>query len=89
MATKALNCKLDDAMIADIDHVAGVYHMTKTELIKEAIAEFLGKLKNDPFYKLTSNVADAGEEEAAEILDAIERMNDDDLMISSSRRFTA
>ena len=45
-------------------------------------------MKADPFYRLTANVEEADAAESAEILDAINNMEDDDLAIASSERFT-
>jgi len=88
MATRALNFKMDEAEILDMKHVAGVFNMSVTDLIKNAVKEYLNELKSDPFYRLTANVQDASEEESAEILEEIEGMTDDDLTIASTKRFT-
>ena len=88
MAMRAMNFKMDEVQIDDVKHVASVYHMTITDLIKEAVSEYLVKMKEDPFYRLTANVEEADAAESAEILDAISSMEDDDLAISSSERFT-
>ena len=88
MAVRAMNFKMDEVQINDIKHVASVYHMTITDLIKEAVSEYLVKMKEDPFYRLTANVEEADAAESAEILDAISSMENDDLAISSSERFT-
>ena len=88
MAVRAMNFKMDEVQIDDVKHVASVYHMTITDLIKEAVSEYLGKMKADPFYRLTANVEEADAAESAEILDAISSMENDDLAISSSERFT-
>lgn len=88
MATKAMNFKMDEAEILDMKHVAGVFNMSVTDLIKNAIREYLAELKNDPFYRLSANVQDASEEESAEILEEIEGMTDDDLTITSTKRFS-
>jgi len=88
MATKAVNFKMDEAEILDMKHVAGVFNMSVTDLIKNAVKEYLNELKSDPFYRLTANVQDASEEESAEILEEIEGMTDDDLTIASTKRFT-
>lgn len=88
MAVKAMNFKLDELEIADMKDVATVYHMTVTDLVKEAIRAYLQKMKADPFYKLTVNVQNADAEETAEILDAVAALSDDDLMIASSEVVT-
>ena len=88
MATRAVNFKMDEAEILDMKHVAGVFNMSVTDLIKNAVKEYLVELKSDPFYRLTANVQDASEEESAEILGEIEGMTDDDLTIASTKQFT-
>ena len=88
MATRAMNFKMDETDILDMKHVAGVFNMSVTDFIKNAIKEYLAELKSDPFYRLTANVEDATEEESTEILTEIESLTDDDLTISSVKRFT-
>ena len=79
MAMKMMNFKMDEADIADMKTVANVYNMSVTEYIAE--------LKQDPFYRLTANVEDASSEESEEILTALSDLSDDDLRISSVKRF--
>ena len=88
MATKALNFKIDEKQINDMKSVAGVFNMTLTELIKNALDEYIAELKNDPFYRLTANVQEASEEETEEILSEIKSMSDDDLTIASKEQLT-
>ena len=87
MAVKALNFKMDETEILDMKQVANVYNMTLTELFRAAINEYVKKLKEDPFYKLTMNVQEASKEESAQILAEIESLSDDDLTITSVRKF--
>jgi len=56
MAIKALYFNMDEEDILDMKAVAGVYNMTVTDLIKNALKEYLQELKRDPFYRLTVNV---------------------------------
>ena len=86
MAVKAMNFKLDEIDINEMKQVASVYHMTVTDVVKEAVREYVGKMKQDPFYKLTANVQEADMKESAEILGEIESLSDDDLSISSVER---
>jgi hypothetical protein len=88
MAIKALNFKMDEAEILDMKEVAGVFNMSVTDLVKNAVKEYVTELKKDPFYRLTVNVQEASEEESEEILDAIEKMSDDDLTIVSTKQFS-
>ena len=88
MAIKALNFKMEESDILDMKQVAGVFHMSVTDLIKNAVKQYITELKNDPFYRLTANVEAASEEETEEILAEIESLSDDDLTISSTKTFT-
>jgi hypothetical protein len=88
MATKALNFKMDEAEIADMKAVAGVFHMSVTDLVRNAIKSYLAELKQDPFYRLTVNVQEVSAEESAEILAALEDLSDDDLTIAATKRFS-
>jgi hypothetical protein len=88
MATKALNFKMDEAEILDMKEVAGVFNMSVTDLVKNAIKEYVAELKQDPFYRLTTNVQEASVEESEEILTAIGKMSDDDLTITSTKHFS-
>ena len=88
MAVKALNFKMDEADILDMKQVAGVFHMSVTDLIKNAVKAYITELKKDPFYRLTANVEDAPAEETEEILEEIHALSDDDLTIVASKRFT-
>ena len=88
MAIKALNFKMEESDILDMKQVAGVFHMSVTDLIKNAVKQYITELKNDPFYRLTANVEAASEEATEEILAEIESLSDDDLTISSTKTFT-
>ena len=89
MATRAMNVKMEESTILAVRKAASVYNLTMTEIIKEALDEYLEKLQNDPFYRLTANVEEASEEESAEILSELDEMTDDDLTISSKKSFEA
>ena len=88
MATKAINLKLDESRIFDLKNVASVFHMTMTDVVNEALDAYLPTMKNDPFYKLTANVAEASKEESEEILAEIDRLTDDDLDIVATEHVT-
>ena len=87
MASKALNFKLEENIIMDMKQVATVFNKTMTDVIKEAVTEYLDRMKQDPFYRLTMNVQDASDEESEEILAEVETLSDDDLTITTVRRF--
>ena len=89
MAVKAMNFKMEEADIRDMKAVAGVYNMSVTDLIKNAVRQYITELKKDPFYRLTANIQEASAEESKEILGEIEGLTDDDLKIASVKRFNA
>ena len=86
MALKAMNVKLEETRIEDIRRVAGAFNMTMTDVINRALDAYLEEMKKDPFFRLASNVAEASEEESKEILDALSRLSEDDLSLSSSKK---
>ncbi len=86
MALKAMNVKLEETRIEDIRRVAGAFNMTMTDVINRALDAYLEEMKKDPFFRLTLNVAEASEEESKEILDALSRLSEDDLSLSSSKK---
>ncbi len=88
MSIKAINFKMEETDILDMKAVASVYNMSVTELIKNALKEYIAGLKKDPFYRLTSNVQEASAEETEEILEEIGSLTDADLAISSVKQFT-
>lgn len=87
MATKAMNIKMDESRLLAIKNIAEVFHITMTEVINEALDEYIPKIESDPFYRLTANVLEASKEESNEILDEIQKLSDDDLKIVTSKRF--
>ncbi len=88
MALKALNFKMDEDELLDMKYVASVFNMTLTDFVKEAVSEYMVKLKEDIFYKLTANVQEASKEESDEILSSLDNLSDDDLRIVSTHRFS-
>ncbi len=88
MARKAINLKMDEEEIAEMKKAAEVYGMTLTELLKNAVREYLNVLERGPCYRLTMNVEDASEEESVEILSRLENMDADDLKIVSKKSFS-
>ncbi|MDO4803942.1 MAG: hypothetical protein Q4A32_03870 [Lachnospiraceae bacterium] len=88
MATRALNFKMDEVDILDMKHVAGVFNMSITDLVKKAVREYVSELKSDPYYRLTANVEEASVEESEEILAEINNLCDDDISIVATKRFT-
>ncbi len=87
MAVRLLNFKMEESDIYEMKKVASVFNMTVTDVVKEALKDYIAKMKKDPFYRLTANVEEASADETAEVLGAIEELSDDDLSIASVKRF--
>ena len=87
MATRAMNVKIEESTIRAVRKAASVYNLTITEIVKEALDEYLEKLQSDPFYRLTVNVEEASEDESEKILEELNALTDDDLTISSKKTF--
>lgn len=87
MAVKAINFKMNEVDIRDMKAVARIYNMSVTDLIKNAVKEYITELKKDPFYRLTMNIQEASAEESEEILSEIENLSNDDLTIACTKRF--
>jgi len=88
MAAKAMNVKLEETKILDLKQVASAFHITITDAINEALDAYLEKMKSDPYFRLTANVEEASAEENEEILRTLDEMSDDDLSISTVKRFS-
>ncbi len=86
MAMKAVNLKLDEADVLAVKQVASVFNMTMTDVVKEAVREYVDRMRKDPFYRLTSNIEDASCEENEEILAKLESLTDDDLTIAAKKQ---
>ncbi|MBR3147102.1 MAG: ribbon-helix-helix protein, CopG family [Eubacterium sp.] len=82
MALKAVNFKLDEAQIEEMKRVAEMLRMNYTDVVREAIAEYIERMRKDPYYRLTAAVEEADPEESSEILDAVNGMSDEDMKIS-------
>ncbi len=87
MAVRLLNFKMEESDIYEMKKVASVFNMTVTDVVKEALKDYIAKMKKDPFYRLTANVEEASADETAEVLGAIDELSDDDLSIASIKRF--
>ena len=81
MNTKALNFKLTEEEIREMKKVASVFQMTMTDLIREALKEYIERMKQDPYYRLTANIQEASPAESEEILSAIEHMSAEEMRI--------
>ncbi len=84
MATKPVNLRMDEAQIMDIKDVASVFSMSFTDVIREAVDDYLVKKKKDPFYRLTSNIQEVTDKENEELISDLSSLNEDDLKIAET-----
>lgn len=89
MALKPVNFKLEEKQIEDMKHVAAVLNMNYTDVVRGAIDEYLDRMHNDPYYRLTAMVEEADPEESEEILSAVNEMSDEDMKISVKKTLAA
>lgn len=73
---------IGDRREGEVREMAAVYGMSMTDVINNALDDYIIAMKKDPFYRLTANVEDVSGEEAAEIMAEIESVTDDDLQIT-------
>ena len=88
MTMKTLRFRTTENQIADIKKVASVYHMSVGKAMREALNEYVDRMKQKPFYRLTADIEEADPEESAEILAMIENMTDDDWETASVKHIT-
>lgn len=86
-ASRAIYLRLDEGEILDIQRIAAVFNTTFTNVVREALSDYLPRKREDPYYRLTAGVEPASPEESDEILEAVESLSDEDLAISSTRKF--
>ncbi len=84
MATKPVNLRLDEAQIMDIKEVAGIFSMSFTDVIREAVKDYLVKMKKDPFYRLTSNISEVTDEENKELVSELSSLTEDDMKVAET-----
>ena len=63
MATKPVNLRLDETQIAAVKDVASVFHMSFTDVVRDALIMYLPQKKQDPLYRLTHNVEEVSDSE--------------------------
>lgn len=89
MANKIVNFKMNEEKIMELKEVATIFNLSITEIILEALNEYIKKLKEDPYYRLCSNIEEASEEESKEILEEIDKLTPEDLEIVEVKHFKA
>jgi len=87
MSLKSINFKLEERRINNIKTASLVFNTTMTDIVNNAIDRYIEELSKDPLYRLTANVQEVDNKERKEILKEIESLSDDDLSISSIRKF--
>ena len=63
MAGRTISLRLDEKVFLDIKRVAAAFDMTLSDVIREALSQYLPQKKEDPDYKTTANATLASDEE--------------------------
>lgn len=87
MASKSISVRLDSQEFEEAQKIAKIYRASLTDIIRYALREFIEEVKKDPYYRLTSNIPEASEEESREIFKQLDHMSDDDLKIVRTDTF--
>ena len=78
--TKAISVRFDECLIEEIKKIVDVYSMSLSDFIRDSVKKEVDLRKNDFFYKL-SQLEYCSDEESKEIIEELNKMNEDDLKI--------
>ena len=84
MATKSVNLRLENAQVLEIKKIAEAFQMSFTDVVRNALDEYLPKMERDPFYRLTANVREVSDKENEELAETIASLTDEDLQIEAT-----
>lgn len=87
MATKSISMRLDSQELEEAKKLADIYDMTLTDVMRQALKEYIEEKKKDPFYRMTANIPEASEDESKEAFHDLDQLSDDDLKIVRSDTF--
>lgn len=78
--TKTMSLKLDESLILDIKRISGIFNMTSSEFVRNAVKKEIAEKKND-FMVRMSNVPYCEEKEEKELIEILSKLSDDDVKI--------
>lgn len=78
---KAISLRLDEQTLQDIKKVSSIYNIPTSDLIRKGIKMILEAKKSEAYYRLTADIEETTQKEADEIIERLNKYNDDELEI--------
>ena len=84
---KSISLRLNKSLLEDINKITEVFSISLTDFIRNAVDKEVKEIKNDFFYKL-SQVDYCSDEESKEIIEELNKMEEDDLKVTKIKSIT-
>ena len=78
---KAISLRLDEQTLQDIKKVSSIYNIPTSDLIRKGIKMILEAKKSEAYYRLTADIEETAQKETDEIIERLNKYNDDELEI--------
>ena len=78
---KAISLRLDEQTLQDIKKVSSIYNIPASDLIRKGIKMILEAKKSEAYYRLTADIEETTQKETDEIIERLNKYNDDELEI--------
>ena len=79
---KAISLRLDEQTLQDIKKVSSIYNIPTSDLIRKGIKMILEAKKSEAYYRLTADIEETAQKETDEIIERLNKYNDDELEIA-------
>ncbi|WP_339056024.1 hypothetical protein KSU07_03755 [Fusobacterium animalis] len=79
---KAISLRLDEQTLQDIKKVSSIYNIPASDLIRKGIKMILEAKKSEAYYRLTADIEETTQKETDEIIERLNKYNDDELEIA-------
>ena len=79
---KAISLRLDEQTLQDIKKVSSIYNIPTSDLIRKGIKMILEAKKSEAYYSLTADIEETTQKETDEIIERLNKYNDDELEIA-------
>ena len=78
--TKPISIRFDVSLLEEVKKIVDTYSISVTDFIRNSVKKEVDSIKNDFFYKL-SELEYCSDEESNEIIEELNKMNEDELKI--------
>ncbi len=82
---KTISVKIEENIINDIKKICDIYNISFSDFIRNTLEKEVNEKKNDFMYRM-NNVPFCDENEEKEIIEALNKLFDDDLKIAKVER---